>query len=169
MSSIPVWYGVVSLVVPAGTGLLGYLLSGRNDEARDRRTMEREQAARQLERDVTRDVWAQAFQRDLLLDLQDQLQALVRVTAKQIMEDERALAADGHLSQLPPGLSDEDFAIGVSVNRLIARILDDDLRRAANEFHDSTRARRWGWMRFSPVSATWTTSRLDYRRTAPSL
>ncbi len=57
MSSTPVWYGVVSLVVPAGTGLCGYLLSGRNEEARDRRATEREPAARQLERDVTRDVW----------------------------------------------------------------------------------------------------------------
>lgn len=82
-------------------------------------------------------MWAQAFQRDLLLDLQDQLQALVRVTAKTIIEDERALAADGHLSQLPPGLSDEDFAVGVSVSRLTARILDDDLRRAVAEFHSS--------------------------------
>jgi len=50
VSSIPVWYGVVSLVVSAGAGLVGYLLSGRNDEARDRRAAEREQAARQLER-----------------------------------------------------------------------------------------------------------------------
>jgi len=62
VSSIPVWYGVVSLVVPTGTGLLGYLLSGRNNEARDRRAAEREQqAARQLERETTRDAWTQAF------------------------------------------------------------------------------------------------------------
>jgi len=50
------------------------------------------------------------------------------------MEDERALAADGHLNLLPPGLSDEAFTVGVSVDRLVARIIDDDLRRAVTEF-----------------------------------
>ncbi len=56
------------------------------------------------------------------------------------MADERGLASNGHLSQLPPGLSDEAFAVNIAVTRLIARILDDDLRQAVTVFHSSCTA-----------------------------
>ncbi len=148
-TEVPAW---VLVAAPAVSGALavvgtvgGYWLNGKNDEARDQRTAQREAiahqaererdaAARQDERDIQRDIWSHEFQRDLLLQLQDELQKLVRSCAKVILQDQATLRERGQLFLLPPGMSDEAYDIGVSVSRLTARLLDDQVRQAVEEF-----------------------------------
>lgn len=138
MSSIPVWYGLISTLGPLGGGLVGYWFSGRNDEARDKRAADRDQAAKRLDRDIARDTWSHEFQRDLYLDLQDQLQRLVRSTFQQIKADQHTLEATGKMTSLPDGMSDEAFGLTIELNRVRQRILDDDIRQAVSDFYDES-------------------------------
>lgn len=139
-STIPVWYGLVSTLAPLGGGVFGYFLSGRNDEKRDQRAIERDRAGKQLERDAVRDVWSHEFQRDLLLELQDQLQRLSRSTYEQIKSDRETLQTAGRLTLLPEGLSDEAFELTIELNRVRERILDEQLReRVTSFFEECTR------------------------------
>jgi CHASE1-domain containing sensor protein len=73
LRSVTDWTGLAAAIAPVTTllgGLGGYLLAGRNEEARDRRIVERESRARKdalaerLEED------RHAFQRDTLVHLQ---------------------------------------------------------------------------------------------------
>jgi hypothetical protein len=114
--------------------IAGYLISGKNDEAKDRRAAARETAARQVERKIRREQWSHEFQRDLLLSLQEELQKMVRVTARNIIQDEKTLRERGKLFLLPSGWSDEAYAIGVSVRTLTVRVVDDRLRGKIADF-----------------------------------
>jgi hypothetical protein len=68
-------------------GVGGYWLSGRNDEARDIRTLQREQTARKEERDDRLQEQRHEWQRQTLLDLQDELQKLARAIGKILQQD----------------------------------------------------------------------------------
>jgi hypothetical protein len=131
------WTGIAAVIAPITTllGVLGgYGLAGRNEEARDQRAVRRENQARlnafaeRLEED------RHAFQRDVLLQLQDELQRLVRNTGQTIMQDEKTIKEQGQIYLLAGDLSDEAFQITVSVQRLRARVLDDDLRAEVGRF-----------------------------------
>jgi hypothetical protein len=66
--------GVTTLLNGAG----GYWLSGRNDEARDARALQREQLARKEDLADRLQEQRHEWQRQTLLDLQDELQKLAR-------------------------------------------------------------------------------------------
>jgi hypothetical protein len=115
-------------------GLGGYWLAGRNEEARDQRAAAREAAARRdalaerLEED------RHTFQRDTLLELQDELQRLVRNAGKISLQDQRTIKEEGQIYLLGGTLSDENMQIMVAIARLRARVLDDQLRSAVGDF-----------------------------------
>lgn len=134
VTTVPNWLAVLGLVVPGGTGLVGYVLAGRNEEARDERAAKREAVARRAsvrERLVEQ---SHAGQRETLLELQDALQRQVRSVARIILHDRSTLREHGTLTQVGPELSEESYEIGVTTRRLQERVLDAALRDAVGEF-----------------------------------
>lgn len=135
VSNVPAWYAAISPVTTLLGGLGGYWLADRNEEARDKRAGVREAAARQATLGEQLEEQRHTFQRDTMLELQDELQRLARITARMVLQDQSTLKEKGRLYQLPEGLSDQSFEIGVSVRRLTVRVLDPTLRQAVNDFH----------------------------------
>jgi hypothetical protein len=120
-----------------GFGSGGYWLAGRNDEARDERAAKREERARIVTREGRLDDERQAFQRDVLLELQDRLLALTRTTTEVILHDRRTLKQEGQMYQLPEDLSQRNHEAGVALLRIRERVLNEDLRhelKALQEF-----------------------------------
>jgi hypothetical protein len=131
------WAAIVGPITTLLGGLGGYWLAGRNDDARDRRTVAREESARRAALADRLEEDRHAFQRDTLLELQDELQRLARATTRILLQDERTVKESGRLYQLPEGLSDEEFQIFTAVRRLWVRVLDPELRKAVEGFVDA--------------------------------
>lgn len=55
------------------------------------------------------------------------------------MQDRRTYQKLGQFFQLPEGLSDEEFQIRISVQRLRTRVLDPELRAAVHQFAELCR------------------------------
>ncbi|GAA3332173.1 hypothetical protein HP467_15855 [Curtobacterium albidum] len=127
------WGQVVIAAVAVFGSVLGYMLSGLNDARRDRRTTLRERAARHEERDAEDRRERHAFQRATLLELQDAVQLMARLTGR-TMHFDHMQAREGKQTQLPSQYDDEMHANGVDVIRLRNRLLDDDLRRSIAVF-----------------------------------
>jgi hypothetical protein len=133
----------LTTIVVAGIGAVttllngggGYWLSGRNDEARDNRALEREQKARREDRVDRLQEQRREWQRQTLLDLQDELQKLARATGKILIQDRTTVREKGGVFLLPEGLGgDESLAATVAVRKLAARVLDDGLRARVGDF-----------------------------------
>jgi hypothetical protein len=116
------------------SGVAGYWLAGRNDEARDRRAMSREESARRAALADRLEEDRHTFQRDTLLELQDELQSLARITTRILLQDEKTVREHGRIYQLPEGLSDEEFQAFTAVQRTWVRVLDPELRSAVEGF-----------------------------------
>ncbi|MHB8290407.1 MAG: hypothetical protein ACYDEY_14485 [Acidimicrobiales bacterium] len=138
MTNIPDWLAALGLIVPALTGLVGYGLAGRNEEARDMRAAERETIARRSALGERLEEQQHAFQRETLLELQDVLQSQMRCAAKGILHDQRTLRSQGTLTLLGPELDEESYNTGVAIRRLRVRVLDSNLRDEIEEFHAFT-------------------------------
>jgi hypothetical protein len=154
MSGTPSWVVVVTAIAPVAAAFGGYWLSGRNDEARDQRTAAREEAARLAAKDERRDDRRHEFQRTTLLELQDELQRLIRVSGRALIHDRSMIREHGKLTLLPEGLSDEAYTIGVSIRRLQERVLDEQVRNTVAEFKlfcDSIDARIVYWKQMQPT------------------
>lgn len=134
VTTIPDWLAGIGLVVPAGTGLVGYVLAGRNEQARDERAAKPEAVARRASVRERLGEQSHAFQRETLLELQDALQRQVRSVAKVILHDRRTLQEQGTLTLLGPELDEENYEIGVTVRRLQQRVLGAGLREAVDAF-----------------------------------
>jgi hypothetical protein len=134
VTTIPNWIAVLGLIVAPVTGLLGYVLAGRNERARDERAAKREAIARRASVRERLDEERHAFQRETLLELQDALQRQVRCAAKVLLHDRSTLQEHGTLTQLEPELNEESYEIGVTTRRLKERVLDEALRDAVEEF-----------------------------------
>jgi hypothetical protein len=130
------WAAIVGPITTLPGSLGGYWLAGRNDDARDRRTVAREESARRAALADRLEEARHAFQRDTLLELQDELQRLARATTRILLQDERTVKESGRLYQLPEGLSDEEFQIFTAVRRLWVRVLDPELRKTIEGFVD---------------------------------
>jgi hypothetical protein len=124
------WSAIIGPITTLLGGLGGYWLAGRNEEARDQRAVSREQAARRAVLAERLEDDRHGFQRDTLLELQDELQRLVRNTAQIMLQDERTIKQFGQVYLLAGDLSDQAMQITVSVQRLRSRVLDDQLRAA---------------------------------------
>ena len=70
----------------------------------------------------------------MFLELQDELQRLVRNTAQIMLQDEKTIKLSGQMYLLAGDLSDQAMQITVSVQRLRSRVLDDQLRAAIGGF-----------------------------------
>jgi len=128
MADVPAWLAALGVIAPPASGLGGYWLAGRNDEARDERAAKREERARLVSREGQLEDERQAFQRDVLLELQDRLLAVTRTTTEVILQDRRTLKQEGQMYQLPEDLSQRNHEAGVALLRIRERVLNDDLR-----------------------------------------
>jgi hypothetical protein len=129
------WAAVIAPITTLAGGLGGYWLAGRNDEARDVRAAQREETARVA--DYTKHLWDRRheWQRDVLLDLQDELQGLTRQTFMVLQQDLKTVREHGELRRLPEGVGgEESIAATVAVQKLRTRTLADDLRAYVGEF-----------------------------------
>lgn len=129
-----VWTAIIGPITTLLGGLGGYWLAGRNEDARDQRSARREQVARRAALAERLEEDRHSFQRDTLLELQDELQRLVRNTAQIMLQDEKTIKQFGQIYLLGGDLSDEAMQITVSVQRLRSRVLDDQLRAAIGDF-----------------------------------
>lgn len=129
-----VWSAIIGPITTLLGGLGGYWLAGRNEEARDQRAASREQVARRAALAERLEDDRHGFQRDMFLELQDELQRLVRNTAQIMLQDEKTIKLSGQMYLLAGDLSDQAMQITVSVQRLRSRVLDDQLRAAIGGF-----------------------------------
>jgi len=103
------WAAIVGPITILLGGLGGYWLAGRNDDARDRRTVAREESARRAALADRLEEDRHAFQRDTLLELQDELQRLARATTGSSCETrEPSKKAAGFISY-PKGSATKNF------------------------------------------------------------
>ena len=113
----------------------GYLLAGRNEEARDKRADHREAAARRAALGERLEEERHTFQRDTLLELQDVLLQLMRWRGLVNAQDLKTLKERGQLFLLPDELGGDEPRLAIaSAQRLRTRVLDSDLRAAIDEF-----------------------------------
>jgi hypothetical protein len=133
MSTVSDWGALLAPFTTLLGGLGGYWLAGRNEDARDRRTSQRETAARRAALTERLEDQRHDIQRETLLELQDELQKLARA-AVQIMHFDRNHPGQRALGTvtLPDDL-DDGFST-LSVNRLKTRVLDRQLRDAVDAF-----------------------------------
>lgn len=136
MADVPAWLAAVGAIVPAASGLAGYWLAGRNEEARDVRAAEREERARDVARQERLEDEREAFQRDVLLDLQDCLLAATRTTTEVVLQDRKTLKESGQMYLLPDDLSDRAHAAGVALLRIRERVLHSELRQELKALHE---------------------------------
>ncbi|TDZ96341.1 hypothetical protein [Mycobacteroides salmoniphilum] len=126
---------VVGAVATVTNGFGGYRLAGRNDEAKDIRTAQREEAARSATHAERLQEQRHEWQREVLLQLQDELQKMTRETAKVLMQDLATLRDKGAVFQLPEALGGEaSLDAGVAVQRLRSRVIASDLRASVGDF-----------------------------------
>lgn len=128
----------LAIIVSAASGWVGYSLAGRNEEARDLRTAQRESAARQALRSERLEDERHGFQRQLLLDLQDALRTLTRTTSLILRQDLATLNERGALYQVGRDLNEAAFNANIDFGRLTVRVLDYELRAELGQFHEET-------------------------------
>lgn len=137
----------IAVIVVAGIGALstvtsglggtlgGYKLAARNEEARDARAAKQQETNRNAALAERLQDRRHDWQRDVLLELQDELQTMTRVTMKILLQDQKTVREQGGVFQLPEGLGgDESLAAQVAVQKLQSRTLADDLRALVGEF-----------------------------------
>jgi glucose-6-phosphate-specific signal transduction histidine kinase len=128
--------GALSTVtVGLGGSLGGYWLAARNDRARDARAAQQEETNRKAALAERLQDRRHDWQRDVLLELQDDLQKLTRVTVKILLQDLKTVREQGGFFRLPEELGgDESLAVTVAVQKLRSRTLADDLRALVGDF-----------------------------------
>lgn len=134
MADVPAWLAAVGVVAPSLTAMGGYWLAGQNEEKRDKRAAAREKKARADLRVERLDDERDAFQRDVLLELQDVLLAGVRATVEILFHDIKTLREHGRLTQLGEPLNQKAYDASVRFTRIRARVLDDGLRKELDSF-----------------------------------
>jgi hypothetical protein len=127
------WGQVVVASVAVIGSVIGYVLAGFNDARRDRRAAIRERATRLEDRDIEVRSERHAFQRATLLELQDSVQLMARLTGRAMTFD-LMQARKGEYTQLVPGWSDEMHENAVDVTRLRNRLLNEGLRQSIEQF-----------------------------------
>ncbi len=161
MTDVPAWLAAVGAIVPAASGLAGYWLAGRNEEARDTRAAKREERARAIARQESLEDEREAFQRDVLLDLQDRLLAVTRTATEVVLQDRRTLKETGQMYLLPEDLSDRVHAAGVALLRIRERVLNSELRRELKALHEFSTEVELLSLKLRGVNADQAVARLD--------
>lgn len=130
---------IVGAAATVGNGLVanfsGYFLGRRTDIARDALAAARETEIRALDRAKQVKERQHEWQRNVLLELQDELAKLARVAGQVLLRDQKTVREQGRVFLLPNEVGGEEFlAATVAVQRLRARVLADDLRAEVAEF-----------------------------------
>jgi hypothetical protein len=132
-----------------GGSLGGYFLAGRNEEAKDVRAIERDEAARNAALVEQLQEQRHETQRETLLELQDQLHALVRATGVVLLQDVKTAKEHGRLFMLPESMGgEESMAATVAVQKLQTRVLDAGLRTQIDDFRGFCATANTGLMPF---------------------
>ena len=127
------WTAIVGPITTLLGGLGGYMLAGRNEDARDRRAAARDSAARQAQLAERLEEQRHGIQMETLLRLQDELLQLARNVTMALSQDAKNLTASG--AYLPIGeLGEETRRTTASVQLLCTRLLDGELRDAVNKY-----------------------------------
>ena len=128
MAQVSDLVATLAILGPAVTGLGGYWLAGRNEEGRDKRTSNREEAARRAA--LRERIYEERhnFQRDVLIELQEVLRRFVRANLKTIQHDIKLLSERLGITQLGQELNDESFEVQIRLGQLGARLLDEAFR-----------------------------------------
>jgi len=125
--------GVATIVA----GLGGYVLAGLNERSRDLRAINREEITYLTRRTEESENRRRAFQLDNLLELQDAVHVMARLSAR-AMHSDHMQAREKQYAILPTGWSEEMQANRANVYRLVSRVLDDDLRFQIRVFTKSS-------------------------------
>lgn len=132
--------------LPLVTAFLGYALAAITELFRDRRAHKREIEAQAFVRDREREARDVArrderferrteFQRETLLNLQEEVFKLMRTTAEMQHSDAMALRSgvQWHKQLLPPDLNVRAFSANVQTTKLKVRVADEGVRELVNE------------------------------------
>lgn len=111
----------------------GYLLAGLNEEKRDRRTAAQDRERRADEALLRREEERHRAQLETLMALQQDVQKVAR-EAGRTMHFDLMQAREGKYTQLPGGWSEDDLAARQSLSLHHSRVLDEEVRRAVEEF-----------------------------------
>ena len=125
------WIPLLSTAVGALAAVSGTFLTGAHERRRDALNAQRESGARRQDEAREREARRRDFQLRTLLDLQDGVQRLGRLTSMMLQFDLRQ-AREGRYTHVPADVSDELQTKGIEVSRLRTRVLDDDVRRAVD-------------------------------------
>lgn len=128
------WTVIVAPIATLAGGLGGYWLAGRNEEARDCRAAKRAAGERRAAFGERLEEDRHHFQRDTLLELQDELLRLARNTALAIAQDQQTLKQSSRFFLLGEPGGTEARQIVASVQRLRSRVLDDQLREQIERY-----------------------------------
>lgn len=126
-------------VTTLAASLGGFVLAGFNEARRDRRTSAQERARRADDARLRREEDRHRLQLDALTALQADVQAVARETSRGLTFD-LMQARQGKYTHLPEGWSDADLAARQSLALHVARVLDEDVRRAVELFARTTGA-----------------------------
>ena len=132
MPDVPAWLAALGVIVPPVSGLGGYWLAGRNEEARDERAAAREAQARLANREDLLEDERQAFQRDVLLELQEAMLAQTTTTTEVLLQTRRTSKEKGQTYSVPHDLDQRSHQARVALLRLGERVLGDHLRQELN-------------------------------------
>jgi len=132
------WTAIVAVIGSIATvagSYGGYMVAGRNEEARDKRADQREARARRAALAERLEEERHTFQRDTLLELQDVLLRLSRWQGLVTSQDVKTLKEHGKRFQLPDEIGGEEPRnLVASAHRLRTRVLDSGLRTAIGDF-----------------------------------
>jgi hypothetical protein len=126
------WIPLLSTAVGALAAMGGTFLTGAHERRTDALNAQRDRDVRHQDGSREREARRRDFQLRTLLDLQDGVQRLGRLTSM-VLQFDLLQAREGRYTLVPADQSDELQTKGIEVTRLRARVLDDDVRRAVDE------------------------------------
>ncbi len=138
MADIPGWLAALGVIAPSLSAVGAYRLASLSDEGRDQRAAEREERARIGAREDRLEDERRAFQRDVLLDLQDRLLAVTRTATEVLVQDRRMLRQSGHMHQAPEDLRRRSYGAEVALLSTRERVLSDELRHELRGLQELT-------------------------------
>jgi len=126
---------VLPTAITGAASIAAYFLGGLNERRRDERVSARERAAREDDRAASAERSRNEFQLATLLELQESTRRLAQSTARTIIFDERTMKEQGQFTPRPGGFDEGGDENHIRFIQLSSRVLDDDLRKALEEFN----------------------------------
>ncbi|CAI9385816.1 hypothetical protein [Microbacterium sp. T2.11-28] len=126
------WPQIIIAITTLVASLLGYTLAGLNDARRDLRVAAVAELTRAEERRERALEDRHTLQLSTLLELQDAVQLMLRLTGKSIHFDHMQ-AREQNYTQLEDSLDADLVRNSMDIHRLVSRVLDGDLRSSVLE------------------------------------